>query len=97
MARELSGGLCLVQLRRRFGRGDTAEPGQRDRTVAAAIDGVGHVLVPILAVWLIGKLLAATSPPAPINLLLPELICRALMLPQPRKQTDRSEAVIGRL
>jgi small-conductance mechanosensitive channel len=65
-------------LRRRFGRGDTAEPGQRDRTVAAAIDGVGHVLVPILAVWLIGKLLAATSPPTPIDLLLPELIERII-------------------
>ena len=48
-------------LRRRFGRGDAAEPGQRDRTIAAAIDGVGLVLVPILAVWLIGKLLLATS------------------------------------
>jgi potassium efflux system protein len=65
-------------LRRRFGRGDTAEPGQRDRTLAAAIDGVGHVLVPILAVWLIGKLLAATSPPTPIDLLLPELIVRII-------------------
>jgi small-conductance mechanosensitive channel len=65
-------------LRRRFGRGDTAEPGQRDRTLAAAIDGVGHVLVPILAVWLIGKLLAATSPPTPIDVLLPELIERII-------------------
>jgi len=46
-------------------RGDAAEPGQRDRTFAAAIDGVGLVLVPILAVWLIGKLLLATSPPSP--------------------------------
>jgi small-conductance mechanosensitive channel len=63
-------------LRRRFGRGEAAEPGQRDRTVAAAIDGVGLVLVPILAVWLIGKLLAATMPPAPIDALLPELITR---------------------
>jgi potassium-dependent mechanosensitive channel len=63
-------------LRRRFGRGDAAEPGQRDRTLAAAIDGVGLVLVPILAVWLIGKLLLATSPPPPIDVLLTELIIR---------------------
>lgn len=65
-------------LRRRFGRGEAAEPGQRDRTVTAAIDGVGVVLVPILAVWLIGKLLAATMPPAPIDVLLPELITRVI-------------------
>ncbi|HEX9328339.1 MAG TPA: DUF3772 domain-containing protein, partial [Reyranella sp.] len=65
-------------LRRRFGRGEAAEPGQRDRTVTAAIDGVGLVLVPILAVWLIGKLLAATMPPSPIDILLPELIGRVI-------------------
>ena len=65
-------------LRRRFGRGEAAEPGQRDRTVTAAIDGVGLVLVPILAVWLIGKLLAATMPPSPIDILLPELIHRVI-------------------
>lgn len=65
-------------LSRRFGRGEAAEPGQRDRTVAAAIDGVGLVLVPILAVWLIGKLLAATMPPSPIDVLLPELINRVI-------------------
>ncbi|MGH8735275.1 MAG: DUF3772 domain-containing protein, partial [Burkholderiales bacterium] len=65
-------------LRRRFGRGEAAEPGQRDRTVTAAIDGVGLVLVPILAVWLIGKLLLATMPPAPIDVLLPELISRVI-------------------
>lgn len=65
-------------LRRRFGRGEAAEPGQRDRTVTAAIDGVGLVLVPILAVWLIGKLLAATMPPSPIDVLLPELISRVI-------------------
>ncbi len=65
-------------LRRRFGRGEAAEPGQRDRTVTAAIDGVGLVLVPILAVWLIGKLLAATMPPPPIDVLLPELITRVI-------------------
>jgi small-conductance mechanosensitive channel len=65
-------------LRRRFGRGEATEPGKRDRTLAAAIDGVGLVLVPILAVWLIGKVLAATMPPSPINILLPELITRLI-------------------
>jgi len=65
-------------LRRRFGRGEATEPGQRDRTVTAAIDGVGLVLVPILAVWLIGKLLLATTPPSPINVLVPELINRVI-------------------
>ena len=56
------------------------EPGQRDRTIAAAIDGVGLVLVPILAVWLIGKLLAATSPPlADRRLIVPELIIRVIV------------------
>jgi len=65
-------------LRRRFGRGDKTEPGRRDRTLAVAIDGVGLVLVPILAVWLIGKLLAATAPPPPIDILLPELITRVI-------------------
>ena len=66
-------------LRRRFGRGELAEPGRRDRTLAAAIDGVGLVLVPILAVWLIGKLLAATLPPPPIDALLPEFIERLVL------------------
>jgi len=66
-------------LRRRFGRGDTAEPRHRDRTLAAAIDGVGLVLLPILAVWLIGALLAATSPPAPLDALLPELTRRVIV------------------
>ncbi len=60
-------------LRQRFGRGDSAAPGQRHRTIAAAIDGVGLVLVPILAVWLISKLLAASEPPPPIDALLPRL------------------------
>ena len=67
-------------LRRRFGRGDAAEPGQRDRTLAAALDGIGLVLVPIIAVWLIGKLLLATAPPAPIDVLLYELIIRVTTL-----------------
>jgi len=57
-------------LRQRYGRGDDIEPGQRDRAIAAAIDGVGLVLVPILAVWLISQLLAASRPPAPIDALL---------------------------
>ncbi len=65
-------------LRRRLGSGDAAEPGHRDRTVAASIDGVGLVLLPILAVWLIGKLLAAAAPPPPIDVLLPELITRVI-------------------
>jgi small-conductance mechanosensitive channel len=65
-------------LRRRYGRGDATEPGQRDRIIAMAIDGVGLVLVPILAVWLIGKVLAATSPPAPIDQLVPELTIRVI-------------------
>src|SRR4029450_8835789 len=65
-------------MRRRFGRGEATEPGQRDRTVTADIDGVGLVLVPIRAVWLIGKLLLATMPPSPINILLPELITRVI-------------------
>ncbi|MBS0520272.1 MAG: mechanosensitive ion channel family protein [Proteobacteria bacterium] len=64
--------------RNRFGRGEHAEPGQRDRTIAAAIDGVGVVLVPMLAVWLIGKLLAASHPPPPIDRLLPDLIQRLI-------------------
>jgi potassium efflux system protein len=59
-------------LRRRFGRGELAEPGQRDRTFAALIDGIGVVLVPILAVLLVGKLLGATLPPPPIDTLLAE-------------------------
>ena len=62
----------VLTLRRRYGRGEDVDPGQRDRTIAAAIDGVGLVLVPILAVWLIGKLLMASQPPAPIDDLLTE-------------------------
>ena len=65
-------------LRRHYGRGDMAEPMQRDRTLAAAIDGVGLVLVPILAVWLIGRLLAATMPPPPLDTLLSDLIVRLI-------------------
>ncbi|MBX9942635.1 MAG: DUF3772 domain-containing protein [Reyranella sp.] len=68
------------ELRRRYGRGNSPEPGQRDRTIAAAIDGLGLVLVPILAVWLIGKLLAASLPPPPIDKLVPELVSRLVVL-----------------
>jgi small-conductance mechanosensitive channel len=67
-------------LRRRYGRGDASAPGPRDRTIAAAIDGLGLVLVPILAVWLIGRLLAASQPPPPIDALLPQLINRLVGL-----------------
>ena len=65
-------------LRRRYGRGEAVDPGQRDRTIAAAIDGVGLVLVPILAVWLIGKILVATSPPSPIDQLVPAITVRLI-------------------
>lgn len=68
------------EFRRRFGRGNAQEPGQRDRTIAAAIDGLGLVLVPILAVWLVGKLLAASLPPPPIDKLVPELVSRLVVL-----------------
>jgi small-conductance mechanosensitive channel len=66
----------VLMLRRRWGRGDDVEPGQRDRTIAATIDGVGLVLVPILAVWLIGKLLMASQPPPPIDNQLAEFSTR---------------------
>jgi small-conductance mechanosensitive channel len=69
--------LCRV-LSRHYGRGNAIEPGDRDRTIAAAIDGVGLVLVPILAVWLIGRILVATQPPPPIDGLVPELITRVI-------------------
>ena len=72
--------IAVRTLRRRLGSGDAAEPGHRDRTVAAAIDGVGLVLLPVLAVWLIAKLLAATLPPSPIDVLLPELTARLIAL-----------------
>ncbi len=67
-------------LRRRYGRGEAATPGQRDRTIAAAIDGLDLVLVPILAVWLVGRLLAASEPPSPIDALLPQFINRVISL-----------------
>ena len=67
-------------LRRRFGRGGTHIDAQRDQTIVSAIDGLGLVLVPILAVWLIGKLLLASHPPAPIDTLIPEAIVRLMLL-----------------
>jgi small-conductance mechanosensitive channel len=67
-------------LRRRFGRGEAATPGQRDRTIAAAMDGLGLVLVPILAVWLIGRLLEASQPPPPLDVLLSQLIAGIIVL-----------------
>ncbi len=66
------------KLRRRFGQGDGHEP--RDRTVAAAIDGVGLVLVPILAVWLLGRLLMASQPPPPLDHLVSEFVSRLIVL-----------------
>ncbi len=67
-------------LRRRFGRGGTHIDAQRDQTIVSAIDGLGLVLVPILAVWLIGKLLLAGNPPAPIDTLIPEAVVRLMLL-----------------
>ncbi|MGE4075173.1 MAG: DUF3772 domain-containing protein [Reyranella sp.] len=56
-------------LRSRYGKGEAQDVGERDRTVVAAIDGVGLMLVPMLAVWLIGRVLLATSPPPPLDFL----------------------------
>jgi potassium-dependent mechanosensitive channel len=67
-------------LRRRFGHGSHHADAHRDRTIATAIDGLGLVLVPILAVWLIGKLLSASAPPAPIDTLVPEAVIRLIWL-----------------
>lgn len=60
-------------LRRRYGKGEAQDVGERDRTVVAAIDGVGLVLVPMLAVWLIGRVLLATTPPQPLDFLVTQL------------------------
>ena len=67
-------------LRQRYGSMGGVEPGQRDRTIAAAIDGIGLVLVPIIAVWLVGRLLEASQPPPPIDTLLPALIVRLIAI-----------------
>ncbi len=67
-------------LRRRFGRRGMLAEGQLesqgDHIVATAIDGLGLVLVPILAVWLVGKLLIASDPPSPIDILVPDAVLR---------------------
>jgi len=60
-------------LRSRYGKGEAQDVGERDRAVVAAIDGVGLVLVPMLAVWLIGRVLLATSPPPPLDFLVTQL------------------------
>ncbi|WP_421995592.1 DUF3772 domain-containing protein [Reyranella sp.] len=65
-------------LRRRFGRGTTVDTTRRARIVAVTVDGVGLVLVPILAVWLITRLLAATAPPPLVDTLLTALAVRAI-------------------
>lgn len=67
-------------LRRRFGRGGTHIDAQRDQTIATVVDGLGLVLVPILAIWLIGKLLLATDPPAPLDALVPAAVTRLVWL-----------------
>ena len=67
-------------LRRRFGRGGTHIDARHDQTIISAIDGLGLVLVPVLAVWLIGKLLLASNPPAPIDALIPEAVGRLILL-----------------
>ena len=67
------------ELRRRFGNSHTRAPGNTDRTLAVAIDGLGLVLVPILAVWLIGKLLSASQPPAPLDALVPQLVAHLVI------------------
>jgi len=61
-------------LRLRFGQAHAGSGDPHDRTVAAAIDGIGMVLVPILAVWPIGQLLLASQPPSPIDALIPHTI-----------------------
>lgn len=67
-------------LRRRFGHSQTHEPGHRDRTISVAIDGLGLVLVPILAVWLVGRVLLASQPPPPLDNLVSELVFRVFIL-----------------
>ncbi len=66
-------------LRRRFGRRGDVHPGPGERMIGIAIDGLGRMLIPILTVWLIGRVLAASQPPSPIDKLLPELIDRAII------------------
>lgn len=62
------------RLRRRYGRAATEALGSnRDRRLVAIVDGLGRVLVPILAVWLVGRLAMVSEPPAPLDLLMPAL------------------------
>lgn len=67
-------------LRLRFGHARAGAEGAHDRTIAAAIDGLGLVLVPILAVWLIGRLLLASRPPSPIDILIPHTIASIIIV-----------------
>lgn len=67
-------------LRQRFGRDGTHVDLQQYRTIATAIDGVGLVLVPVLAVLLVSKLLQATAPPAPLDQLIPDTAIRLIWL-----------------
>ncbi|HTE82151.1 MAG TPA: DUF3772 domain-containing protein [Reyranella sp.] len=67
-------------LRLRYGQVRGALHGAHDRTIAAAIDGLGLVLVPILAVWLFGRLLLASQPPSPIDVLIPHIITSIIVV-----------------
>jgi small-conductance mechanosensitive channel len=67
-------------LRLRYGQARAVLHGPHDRTIAAAIDGLGLVLVPILAVWLIGRLLLASQPPSPIDILIPHTISSIIVV-----------------
>ncbi len=68
------------RLRIRFGQARSALRGPNDRTIAATIDGIGLVLVPILAVWLIGRLLLASQPPSPIDVLIPRIVASIIIV-----------------
>ena len=61
-------------LRHRFGRGECACPASATAPSPPPSTGVGLVLVPILAVWLIGRLLLATSRPRRSTSLMPHVI-----------------------
>jgi small-conductance mechanosensitive channel len=71
--------LAARTLRQRYGPARAALNGPHERTVAAAIDGVGLVLVPLLAVWLLERLLQASRPPSPIDMLIPEAAQRIII------------------
>jgi potassium efflux system protein len=54
----------LAVLRRRFGRRPVSEPpSYRDRVVAACIDGLGMVAIPILVLVVVSGVLLLTQPP----------------------------------